>query len=187
MKTIEIYPTKILQENVFNASYNDILIKKTYELLNTQSRTNNASVRLGWQSNYDIYNEVEFHPLCDYILQQISLNLLSDKEFKPYITSMWLNVHGKHGFNHAHVHSGAWYSGVYYINCTEKTGNISFTDPRPGAENSFYHQHLEPSNYTIKPITGDLILFPAWLPHLVEPNQDIENRISIAFNIELDI
>ena len=187
MKPIEIYPTKIFQKNIFNPSYNDILIKKTYELFKTQGQNNNASIRMGWQSDYNIYNDVEFHPLCDYILQQISLNLLPNKETKPYITSMWLNVHGQHGFNHVHVHSGAWYSGVYYLNCTEKTGNITFLDPRPGAENNFYHKHVEPSNHTIKPITGDLILFPAWLPHLVEPNQDTENRISVAFNVELDI
>ena len=100
---------------------------------------------------------------------------------------MWLNVHGKEGFNHAHVHSGAWCSGVYYLNCTEKTGNITFLDPRPGAEMNFYHKIIEPNNHSILPKNGDLILFPAWLPHLVEPNSDEEHRISVAFNVELDV
>jgi uncharacterized protein (TIGR02466 family) len=187
MNSIEIYPTKIFLKNVLNSSYNDVLIKKTYNLMKTQGNNNSASVRFGWQSNYDLYTNQEFHPLCEYILKEICSNLLFHIETKPYITSMWLNVHGQYGFNHVHVHSGAWYSGVYYLNCTEKTGNISFTDPRPGAENNFYHKLVEPKIHTIKPITGDLILFPAWLPHLVEPNQDTENRISVAFNIELDI
>jgi uncharacterized protein (TIGR02466 family) len=187
MQKFELYSTKLFYKNVLNSKYNDFLITISHNLMNIQGKTDTASVRNGWQSDLSIYNMKEFSPLCDYILKETSLNLLYDRKIKPYITSMWLNVHNQHGFNHAHVHSGSWYSGIYYINCTEKTGNITFLDPRPGAENNFYHNYIENNLLTIKPIVGDLILFPSWLPHLVEPNDDTEKRISIAFNIELDI
>jgi uncharacterized protein (TIGR02466 family) len=188
MNSIEIYTTKLFSENILDIEYNNILIKKTYDLMKLNGENDIASVRLGWQSDYDIYNNKEFHPLCDYILTKLSSNLLLGKTIKPYISSMWLNVHEQYGFNHVHIHPGAWYSGVYYLNCTNKTGNISFTDPRPGAENNFYHTSIDcNTTYTIKPITGDLILFPSWLPHFVEPNLDVENRVSVAFNVALDI
>ena len=187
MKCFEMYPSKVFVRSILDVKYNSILIEKSKELMYTCAKKNNASVRFGWQSDCDIYKHKEFHPLCNDILKNISLGLLVDKEITPYITSMWLNVHGQHGFNHMHVHSGAWYSGVYYIKFLENMGNIIFCDPRPGADNSFQHKQIEPNNYTIKPNTGDLIFFPAWLPHAVEPNETTEDRISLSFNIELNV
>jgi uncharacterized protein (TIGR02466 family) len=187
MKEIQLYPTRIYHENVLNIEYNSLLLQIALELMESSGKVNDASVRNGWQSDKNIYDHKLFHPLCDYILNKSKKTLLKEKNSTPYITSMWLNVHSQHGFNHAHVHSGGWYSGVYYLQCTDKTGNITFLDPRPGAEMSFYHKSIESNNHSIRPKTGDLILFPAWLPHLVEPNKDTQNRISVAFNIELDI
>jgi uncharacterized protein (TIGR02466 family) len=187
MKEFQLYPTRLYSENILNPDYNSVLIETSLELISTSGKDNVASVRNGWQSDKNIYELQVFHSLCDYVLYKIKELLLQEKNSTPYITSMWLNVHGQNGFNHAHVHSGAWYSGVYYLQCTNKTGNITFLDPRPGAEMSFYHKSIESNNFSITPKTGDLILFPAWLPHFVEPNMDTENRISVAFNIELNI
>jgi uncharacterized protein (TIGR02466 family) len=102
---------------------------------------------------------------------------------------MWLNIQQQHGFNHVHVHPGSWYSGVVYLQCTDLTGDLIFSDPRPGADVSFVFQKLahveECGMFRFAPKTGDLILFPGFLPHAVEPNCDTELRISISFNIEL--
>ena len=35
------------------------------------------------------------------------------------------------------------------------------------------------------PKDGDLILWPAWVPHEVEPNLSDKERINIAFNINI--
>ena len=37
--------------------------------------------------------------------------------------------------------------------------------------------------WTIKPIANQLLMFPGWLKHRVEPNLGKENRISISFNL----
>ena len=45
--------------------------------------------------------------------------------------------------------------------------------------------HDTPLSYktaTYNPIRGSFFLFPAWLDHWVEPNQEDDRRISIAFN-----
>jgi uncharacterized protein (TIGR02466 family) len=41
------------------------------------------------------------------------------------------------------------------------------------------------SIWSILPEAGKLIIFPAWLEHYVEPNTSTEERISIAFNINI--
>ena len=38
------------------------------------------------------------------------------------------------------------------------------------------------SYYRIKPKVGDLIIFPAYVVHSVEPNMSDETRISLALN-----
>ena len=37
----------------------------------------------------------------------------------------------------------------------------------------------------IKPVAGDLLLFPAYLPHSVGMNLSVEDRIVISFNIDI--
>jgi uncharacterized protein (TIGR02466 family) len=187
MKCIELYPTKVFSKCVLNPSYNEFLIKLTYDLMSKHRSDDVASIRHGWQSSYDLHNLSEFRPLSDCVLDHATKYPLKGREIRPYITSMWLNVHESYGFNHVHVHSGAWYSGVYYIQCPPDSGGLMFLDPRVGAENSFYHKQVESDNYSLTPAVGDLILFPGWLPHAVEPNGSKHDRISVAFNIELDI
>jgi uncharacterized protein (TIGR02466 family) len=189
MECVEIFPTKILTKNIHDQPYIDSLIKVTHELSSKPYHHNIdiASIRNGWQSDRDIYKLSIFHLLNDCVLKEVVSHLLKGKNVTPYITSMWLNVQKQYGFNHTHIHSGSWYSGVYYLSCPEKSGDILFTDPRVGAENNFYHVHLEPTVYKITPKTGDLFLFPGWLPHAVEQNESMQDRISVAFNIELEV
>jgi hypothetical protein len=38
---------------------------------------------------------------------------------------------------------------------------------------------------TVDPAVGKLIIFPSWLVHYVEKNLDDSDRISLAFNIDI--
>lgn len=183
MKTIEIYPSTIYIDNIKNDKYINSTIQLIQTMHESQQLTNDCSVRNGWQSSKDLYDNSHFAILADYVLNKIRVELLQNK-LTPVMTEMWANVHDQHGFNHVHVHSGSWYSGAVYLQCSEKTGNITFTDPRPGAEMSAAHQ-LTATTQTVTPKPGDMILFPSFLPHLVEPNCDGIKRISISFNIDL--
>jgi uncharacterized protein (TIGR02466 family) len=187
MKKIEIYPTTIYFENFYNDKY----IKTGLDICNIlreKSILNDCrSVRNGWQSDKQIYNIPHFAKLADLILNESKKIINSDK-IVPFITSMWINIHDNKGFNHLHTHPGSWYSGAFYLKCPENCGQISFTDPRPAAEMSIYESFTIGKNiHCIGPSAGDLIMFPSWLPHLVEQNLSDDSRISISFNIELDI
>ena len=92
---------------------------------------------------------------------------------------MWFNFHGKNGFNVTHTHPGSLISGVLYVQTPEGCGDIMFVDP-------LIHNSSEITDNVSKihtPTAGEMILFPAHLPHRVKPNNSDELRISISFNI----
>ena len=185
MKKIDIYPSTIYIDRIFDEHYITQSLDIASELYKHHD-SDDCSARNGWQSPKDLYNILHFSKLADLILHKVKDKIIENNT-EPFISAMWLNVHDYHGFNHVHVHSGSWYSGVFYLKCSKTSGNITFTDPRPAAEMSKFHQHINSKLHTVSPAVGDLILFPSWLPHFVEPNLSNTQRISISFNIELDI
>ncbi|HJQ17898.1 MAG TPA: 2OG-Fe(II) oxygenase family protein [Allosphingosinicella sp.] len=101
----------------------------------------------------------------------------------------WANVNEKGGANARHIHGGCYWSAVYYVRVDEGSGGqLCLYDPRmpmlamhaprlrfkvPGGEREV----------RIKPMSGRLIVFPAWLAHEVEPSTGDGLRISIAINL----
>eukprot|EP01033_Poteriospumella_lacustris_P014078 gene14078-10057_t len=83
-----------------------------------------------------------------------------DEYFKLFT---WTSIHGlgSHHAAHHHVHSAV--SGVLYINTPPGSGDLVFFDPRGP---------LPPFGKTlhIRPQAGDLVLFPGYLMHSVEPS-----------------
>ena len=104
-------------------------------------------------------------------------------------------VSPRYGFNKAHTHPGAVWSGVYYVQTPSDSGKIAFYDPRPQANvlNIRYNKAQSKKKEVLgrvnyDPKVGRLLLFPSWLQHEVQPNLselegDDGDRISISFNI----
>lgn len=101
--------------------------------------------------------------------------------------SGWMNANPPGGFNAPHTHPGAHWSGVYYVSQPEtETGNsgmIEFLDPRSDLPNwrILGAPALRPKK-KLRPMPGEMILFPSFLMHWVYPNEADSERISIAFN-----
>jgi uncharacterized protein (TIGR02466 family) len=103
----------------------------------------------------------------------------------PYITQSWLNYTETNQYHHKHAHPNSLVSGVFYINCHEEYDKIKFFNDR--------YQTIKPEVkdyniwnsetwwFTVK--TGDVILFPSSLTHMVETKQGDNTRISLAFNV----
>ena len=71
------------------------------------------------------------------------------------------------------------------------SGKIVFRDPRPQAEMSQLNMRFGKSipslspRFEVTPEQGDLLLFPSWLMHQVEPGVGQHGlRISMAINIK---
>ena len=87
---------------------------------------------------------------------------------------------------------GCVWSGVYYVEAGDlpttehpKSGVIEFLDPRSGAEMVALPGTPFAQQRTILPKSGEMIVFPSWLKHLVHPYWGGGERISIAFNIRI--
>jgi uncharacterized protein (TIGR02466 family) len=100
------------------------------------------------------------------------------------ITQSWCNYTERGGWHHKHAHPNSFLSGIFYPQANREIDKISFY--RTG----FQQIKLTPENWNMwnseswwfEVDTGDLILFPSSLEHMVETVQSDEMRISLSFN-----
>lgn len=98
---------------------------------------------------------------------------------------------GDHTLVHDHVESH--FSVAYYpdpgdaeLATHPDSGKLTFVDPRrggtviPGVE-------LFPSQFTIAPQPGLLVVFPGWLQHYVQPYRGSRPRVSISCNVRFEV
>ncbi len=100
------------------------------------------------------------------------------------ITQSWLNWTKPGQFHHKHAHPNSLISGCYYVNAHKDSDRIYFYRDGyqqikfPPAEWNAYNS--ESWWYPVG--TGDLVLFPSSLTHMVQPVEGEDTRISLAFN-----
>ena len=106
----------------------------------------------------------------------------------PTFNNAWGMVNRQGHSTRAHLHPNSLLSGVVYLQVPEGSGALAFLDPRAGA------QMLVPPWRTGAgedvggrvrrlPTAGQLLVFPSWLWHEVEPSSQAGARISISFNV----
>lgn len=100
------------------------------------------------------------------------------------ITQSWTNYTEPGQWHHKHAHPNSFVSGVFYPQANKKTDKIFFYKA------GFQMVKLPPENYNswnseswwFDVGTGDLLLFPSSLEHMVETVQGDQTRISLSFN-----
>ena len=124
----------------------------------------------------DLYLRVE-----DYFKKVLSYTDVTT----PYITQSWLNYTETNQYHHKHEHPNSLVSGVFYVNCHEEFDKIKFfNDGYKTIKPEIKDWNLYNSEswwFTVK--TGDLVMFPSSLTHMVENKEGTNTRISLAFNV----
>jgi len=107
------------------------------------------------------------------------------------IQTSWSAITNKYEFVSPHAHPTHTVIGVYYIKTSENCGDLLLHDARGTTDFEIFYEKAKSGNvlsyrstYRHTPKAGELILFPAYVIHSVEPNMSDEARISIAFNFK---
>ena len=122
---------------------------------------------------------------CQNAVDEYLLRIYAPRnEVSLRFTQSWANYTQPGGYHHKHAHPNSFVSGVFYVNADSEKDKIFFY--RDGYE----QLKLPTDNWNLHNSeswwfavgTGDLLLFPSGLTHMVEQTQSAETRISISFN-----
>jgi uncharacterized protein (TIGR02466 family) len=154
---------------------------KKYIYKNEGNITSSNNYILNEKPFLNIKKELDLR-VKDYFEKVIS----STDTVTPYITQSWLNYTETNQFHHKHEHPNSLVSGVFYINCHEELDKIKFfkKDIYQMIKPEVKDWNLWNSETWWFPVkTGDIIMFPSFLTHMVETKEGNNTRISLAFNV----
>ena len=179
-----IFPTPI-----YTSKLDRELTSKELSFINkTKNDYNNNEGNITSKDNYILNNKIFIDlkkelslRVQDYFDKVIS----PSNNITPYITQSWVNYTETNQYHHKHTHPNSLVSGVFYINCHEELDKIKFFKNKyqtikPEIKN-FNLWNSESWWFSVK--TGDIIMFPSSLSHMVENKEGTNTRISLAFNV----
>jgi len=179
-----IFPTPIyiskLNRELTNKELSFIDKSKLDVYKNEGNTTSNDNYILNHKAFKQLKEELDLR-IQDYFEKVIS----PANKITPYITQSWLNYTETNQYHHKHEHPNSLVSGVYYINSDEQNDKIKFfNDAYKTFKPEIKEYNIWNSQswwFSVK--TGDVILFPSSLTHMVETKQGDNTRISLAFNV----
>jgi len=132
------------------------------------------------------------HPVMKEIREyyQFYLNYYMEKIYAPkysvetYITQSWMNYTDTGQFHHKHAHPNSWLSGCIYVNTDREKDRITFYKEGYNRIN-LPTENFNPYNsesWWFSVGTGDIVIFPSYLTHMVEQTTSNDTRVSIAIN-----
>ena len=148
-----------------------------------------------------LFSQLKIH--LDKFLNGLSINA---EKLSYHITKSWYTIVDGGANINEHYHNAADLSFVYYVRVPSEHGNIHFLNPslRQNSLNCYFQGMLDDFPYernlvkntdnlhiqkylSFPSFDGDLIIFPAALPHMVPPyeNPTHEDRYSISGDIKL--
>lgn len=189
---MELFPTPVYTAMIpdFDEYRNDIIdYTRNYK---SEYETVQVSNMGGYQSSSDIHQDPNFHSLCNKIWDDVlmpAVDMMSASfevnDFpgtKFSLNNVWFNSNPKGAWNMPHTHPHCFYSGVLWVKAPAESGELILHSPH---SHSLYG--LDHNVWTIPPEEGRVVLFPSNLQHHVSANTSENERISLSFNISIDI
>tara|TARA_B100000886_G_scaffold325078_1_gene270329 strand:- start:1216 stop:1845 length:630 start_codon:yes stop_codon:yes gene_type:complete len=191
------FPQPIFRYKVDNfKSYNKELEEYIYTLKEKDKEGIIRSNRGGWHSNPfvikekgSIQNRFALE-LSKYIFDAVKNYGWKCVPEQIVVTEMWAIINKPNDFNVIHTHPNSYLSAAYYVKAPKKAGRFVIENPLSVARHS-YPATERKTDFNIKAAAldikeGDLLLFPAYLPHKVNENKSDEDRIVISFNVNIN-
>ena len=100
------------------------------------------------------------------------------------VINSWCNRHRRGGYTDEHIHNFGTFVASCYIKAPPNSGNIEFKDPLEYHKSTFPIIPETTLYSQVEVTTNDVLIFPGWLKHRVQPSLTDEERIVITFNIK---
>lgn len=196
-----LFPTPVLRVPATLENYDPVqleiqaawnLIQSTKDFSSTSYLYKDTDIRLA-DKTYDFIEKFNCVNLKNRIIDAANEYLdksgwsgMFTSDERVVIKNSWINIAGVGDFHDVHCHPGYAISGSYYFRVSEKQGALTFNNPNPMMfACEFPGGRMCPQRTDVVPDDGDIILFPSWLVHSTRKNTTVEDRIAIAFNIDL--
>lgn len=178
-----IFPTPIYISSLNRELTNKELLFISNTKLDVYKNEGNTTSNDNYILNHKVFNDLKID-LDLRVQDYFNKVLCTANTITPYITQSWLNYTETNQYHHKHQHPNSLVSGVFYINCDDKFDKIKFfKEDYKTIKPEIKDWNLWNSEtwwFSIK--TGDIILFPSSLTHMVETKEGTNTRISLAFN-----
>ena len=183
----DIFKESIIVDSFINSNIDERIKKILQEEKNNNEGNIITNVK-GFQSK-NILDKIK----CESILKKTFelINNWFNFNYKLRLQNIWINENYKNCFNTVHQHPRCNFSGVYYTEVPEDSGELVFcrndTAGNMMVENDMFKNNDLSFNqfYTIQPLKNQIVIFPSHLNHMVLSNNNEESRISVAFNLDL--
>jgi len=163
----------------------DLTAKELSFLKKQETRSNMGNIT---STNNTILKSKELTNLRDFIETKVSEYFT--EVYKPKhkvglkVTQSWTNYTENGQYHHKHAHPNSFVSGVFYIQSDKEKDKIYFY------KDGYQQIKFPPSEWNVwnseswwfEVGTGDLMLFPSSLTHMVQTVESEKTRISLAFN-----
>jgi hypothetical protein len=114
------------------------------------------------------------------------------------LRGIWFQITNQGSHHDVHTHGNCSWSGVYCVQVDDEAqrathpvlgaanGTTRYYGPHfnhlGGAHMDFGNAYLQSAHLDLAPVPGQLVVFPAWLPHQAMPYQGEADRIIVSFN-----
>lgn len=113
----------------------------------------------------------------------------TDKHFEVKLKDLWIIENKLNDYNISHLHELSKFSGIYYLQIPENSGNLVFErNDRSNTMQRYSDYYINTDSIdrmAFEPKEDMLIIFPSHLSHFVERNNNSKSRITASFNFEL--
>lgn len=138
-----------------------------HSIIDKEQSISNSDYHLN-ESMY--YNNRQYTKLFAPILLS-NFNKLKDYFKIPDVIlgKLWFQQYKKLDYHNWHTHPWCNLAGVYYLDLPNGASKTTF--------------RIGETEFQIDVSEGDILIFPAWIPHSSKPNQSEHTKTVIAFNL----
>jgi uncharacterized protein (TIGR02466 family) len=157
-----------------------------FQTINQPGLDLSKALTTGISSNLNILDEPKFAYLKMILKKEFDSFAKDQMKYKNdfEITTSWLTVSKKNEQSPFHNHNNCMYSGVFYLQTDENSGDIVFENFDHGR---FFleveeHNMLNSLRWSITPVNGMFLIFPSEVYHKIAKNKSNKTRYSLAVN-----